>query len=187
MTRSHQPIHPAVACICSRSCVPPMCPPHTFPTFVPNTFPTHAGLSHGDTGLPRERRRVPPTMPPTLRLIRIRSPHTFPTCGQATERRYAPQMAHPRHRCIVHRLFMEQPTCMLKSSFGARSQCMHAFGACAQCRGNESTPFLGCSSSAGRAGRAGRAPPPRRRHQNLLCRAQLLRSFWPPLQRCVEP
>ena len=65
----------------------------------------------------------------------------------ATERRCAPQMAHPRHRCIVHRLFMDQPTCMLKSSFGARAQCMHAcaqcmhaFGACAQCRGNESAP-----------------------------------------------
>ena len=58
----------------------------------------------------------------------------------ATERRCAPQMAHPWHRCIVHRLFMDQPTCMLKSSFGARAQCMHAFGACAQCRGNESAP-----------------------------------------------
>ena len=63
------------------------------------------------------------TVTPIALDLHVRS-YVRPTCGQATERRCAPQMAHPRHRCSVHRIFMDQPTCMLKSSFGARAQCM---------------------------------------------------------------
>ena len=37
LTRSHQPIHPAVACICSRSCVPPAYVPHIRSKYVPHT------------------------------------------------------------------------------------------------------------------------------------------------------